>query len=57
MTAFKNQIFNPFGPMETVARWFSTHPSTEQRVHRLRAMAKRPAIQPPRQRWLASEDW
>jgi heat shock protein HtpX len=50
-------IVNPFWPMATAARWFSTHPSTAQRVRRLRAMAGRPAIQPPRQGWLASEEW
>jgi heat shock protein HtpX len=32
-------IVNPFGPMETVARWFSTHPSTAERVRRLQDMA------------------
>lgn len=32
-------IVNPFGAMERVARWFSTHPSTADRVARLRAMA------------------
>jgi heat shock protein HtpX len=32
-------IVNPFGPLETVARWFSTHPSTAERVRRLRALA------------------
>jgi heat shock protein HtpX len=28
-------IVNPFGAVETVARWFSTHPSVEERVRRL----------------------
>ncbi len=32
-------IVNPFGALDTVARWFSTHPSTEERVMRLRALA------------------
>jgi heat shock protein HtpX len=32
-------IINPFGTMGSVARWFSTHPSTEERVWRLREMA------------------
>jgi len=50
-------IVNPFGPMETVARWFSTHPSTVQRVRRLRAMAKRPVDSMPLQRRLASGEW
>lgn len=31
-------IVNPFGAMETAARWFSTHPSTAERVRRLREM-------------------
>jgi heat shock protein HtpX len=31
-------IVNPFGAGRTVARLFSTHPSTEERVRRLRAM-------------------
>jgi heat shock protein HtpX len=34
-------IVNPFGAVESLARWFSTHPSTEERVRRLRAMATR----------------
>jgi heat shock protein HtpX len=33
-------IVNPFGAAETVARWFSTHPSTEERVRRLLEMAR-----------------
>ncbi len=36
-------IVNPFGPAgaaETIARWFSTHPRTADRVARLRAMAR-----------------
>jgi heat shock protein HtpX len=31
-------IVNPFGAVRSVARLFSTHPSTEERVRRLRAM-------------------
>jgi heat shock protein HtpX len=50
-------IVNPFGPMATVARWFSTHPSTAQRVRRLRAMAKRPVGHMPWQGWLTSNEW
>ena len=33
-------MVNPFGAMETAARWFSTHPSTAQRVRRLRPMVE-----------------
>ena len=33
-------IVNPFGPMETAARWFSTHPSTTERVRRLREILR-----------------
>lgn len=32
-------IVNPFGAAESLTRWFSTHPSTEERVRRLRALA------------------
>jgi heat shock protein HtpX len=32
-------IVSPFGPLATAARWFSTHPSTAERVRRLRALA------------------
>jgi heat shock protein HtpX len=31
-------IVNPFGALERAARWFSTHPSLEERVARLRAL-------------------
>jgi len=31
-------IVNPGGAFEAIARWFSTHPSTEERVQRLMAM-------------------
>jgi len=33
-------IVNPFGPMETAARWFATHPSTAERVRRLREILR-----------------
>jgi heat shock protein HtpX len=33
-------IVNPFGAMERVSRWFSTHPSTADRVRRLREMTR-----------------
>ncbi len=33
-------IVNPFGAMQNVARWFSTHPSTAERVRRLREMTR-----------------
>jgi heat shock protein HtpX len=33
-------IVNPFGAMESTMRLFSTHPSTAERVRRLRAMAE-----------------
>jgi heat shock protein HtpX len=33
-------IVSPFGPMAAAARWFSTHPSTAQRVRRLRLMVE-----------------
>jgi heat shock protein HtpX len=32
-------IVNPFGAMASIARWFSTHPSTTDRVRRLHEMA------------------
>lgn len=31
-------IVNPFGAMQRLSRWFSTHPATEERVERLLAM-------------------
>ena len=34
-------IVNPFGAMERVSRWFSTHPHTEERVERLMALTRR----------------
>ena len=33
-------IVNPFGPLQTVSKWFSTHPQTHERVERLLAMAR-----------------
>jgi heat shock protein HtpX len=44
-------IVNPFGATATAARWFSTHPSTTERVRRLREMvryASRPSLSRPR---------
>lgn len=32
-------IINPFAAVERLARWFSTHPSTEERVQRLRSLS------------------
>lgn len=34
-------IVNPFGALETAAAWFSTHPSTAERVRRLRELSRR----------------
>ncbi len=39
-------IVNPFGPVRTLSRWFSTHPHTEERVQRLMEMARRD-VRPP----------
>lgn len=33
-------IVNPFGALDTMTRWFSTHPPIEERVARLRAMSR-----------------
>jgi heat shock protein HtpX len=33
-------IVNPFGGVEGLSRWFSTHPSTAERVRRLRELAR-----------------
>jgi heat shock protein HtpX len=33
-------IVNPFGAMQKVSKWFSTHPQTSDRVGRLLAMAR-----------------
>lgn len=41
-------IVNPFGTLERLSRLFSTHPSTDERVRRLMAMA--PTTESPRQR-------
>jgi heat shock protein HtpX len=41
-------IVSPFGPMAAAARWFSTHPSTAQRVRRLRLMVERARMGSPR---------
>jgi heat shock protein HtpX len=40
-------IVNPFGPAERVMRWFSTHPSTADRVRRLMEMARSPGRSQP----------
>jgi heat shock protein HtpX len=39
-------IVNPFGTVQSVSRWFSTPPQTQERVDRLLAMAreKRPQL-------------
>lgn len=37
-------IVNPLGAVERLTRWFSTHPSTEERVFRLRALGGRRGI-------------
>jgi heat shock protein HtpX len=50
-------IVNPFGPLATVARWFSTHPSTAQRVRRLRAMASEVSAPPTWRRSIAANEW
>jgi heat shock protein HtpX len=34
-------IVNPFGALDTVSRWFSTHPPIEERIARLRSLAPR----------------
>ena len=44
-------IVNPFGAVRSVARLFSTHPSTEERVRRLRAME---ATSSPGMNWSSS---
>jgi len=33
-------IVNPFGPSQALSRWFSTHPSTAERVERLSRIAR-----------------
>lgn len=46
-------IVNPFGAAQSVTRWFSTHPETQERVERLLAMAghrSRAARRPDRAR-------
>ncbi len=42
-------IVNPYGILQTVSRWFSTHPQTHERVERLLAMAgsQRRAVREP----------
>lgn len=41
-------IVNPFGAVRNVTRLFSTHPSTEERVRRLRAMEAQPLTETTR---------
>jgi heat shock protein HtpX len=31
-------IVNPFGALDTLSRWFSTHPPMAERIERLRAL-------------------
>ncbi len=52
-------IVNPFGAVESLARWFSTHPSTNDRVRRLRALATtiHVARRPPRARTTLVRGW
>jgi heat shock protein HtpX len=55
-------IVNPFGAMERVAGWFSTHPSTAERVRRLHQMARELGGSSPRRsstmsRWASSTSW
>lgn len=46
-------IVNPFGPVQTLSRWFSTHPQTQERVVRLMDLARREARPPMSKRaWL-----
>lgn len=55
-------IVNPFGAMEQVAGWFSTHPSTAERVRRLHQMAQELGARSPRHMsglggWSAASSW
>ena len=52
-------IVNPFGAVESLAGWFSTHPSTEERVRRLRAIATRihATRRPPQGRTALVRGW
>ncbi|MCK6460508.1 MAG: M48 family metalloprotease [Planctomycetes bacterium] len=51
-------IVNPFGAAQSVSRWFSTHPSTRERVDRLLAMAAsaRRAVRRP-YGWRLAREW
>jgi heat shock protein HtpX len=48
-------IVNPFGALQTVSKWFSTHPETQERVRRLLYLAneRRPGMG----RALVAEPW
>jgi heat shock protein HtpX len=50
-------IVNPFGSMQTVARWFSTHPSTAERVRRLQEMAEEMGALPRGRRHRLARAW
>jgi heat shock protein HtpX len=50
-------IVNPFGPLETVARWFSTHPSTAERVRRLQEMAEEMSLRPDPRHQRVARAW
>jgi heat shock protein HtpX len=45
-------IVNPFGALDSIAGWFSTHPSTEERVARLRRMRTARSTLLPANRWI-----
>jgi heat shock protein HtpX len=45
-------IVNPFGALDSIAGWFSTHPSTEERVARLRKMLRPRSTLRPARRWI-----
>lgn len=40
-------IVNPFGGLQGMTSWFSTHPSTRERVERLRALLRSPEARRP----------
>jgi heat shock protein HtpX len=48
-------IVNPFGALQTVSKWFSTHPETQERVRRLVELAK--VRRPGMGRLLVAEPW
>ncbi|HEY0709849.1 MAG TPA: M48 family metalloprotease [Polyangia bacterium] len=49
-------IVNPFQGLQSVARWFATHPSTEERVHRLQQMVAR-QVRPTTRRYAHARGW